>query len=176
MGTPFVTARRNFPTDTNGSSRVWLAGGYAPTAPTASMEIFGICGTPTPTPTATPTATSSPTATPTATATFTPTSYGHVYAYPDSYGDIHANGNGYSYGHCYGDCHSHSYCDRIAAAYTDATASPDTAASPLALLPIKGTRENELASSQLEMDRSVATDDDKLIFGGNISHGKAASV
>ena len=73
IGTPFVTARRNFPTDTNGSSRVWLAGGYAPTAPTASMEIFSICGTPTPTPTATPTATSSPTATPTATATFTPT-------------------------------------------------------------------------------------------------------
>ena len=73
IGTPFTTARRNFPTDTNGSSRVWLAGGYAPTAPTASMEIFSICGTPTPTPTATPTATSSPTATPTATATFTPT-------------------------------------------------------------------------------------------------------
>ena len=72
IGTPFVTARRNFPTDTDGC-RVWLAGGYAPTAPTASMEIFSICGTPTPTPTATPTATSSPTATPTATATFTPT-------------------------------------------------------------------------------------------------------
>src|SRR4029077_8269628 len=40
IGTPFTTARRNFPTDTNGSSRVWLAGGYAPTAPTASMEKF----------------------------------------------------------------------------------------------------------------------------------------
>ncbi len=28
----FVTARRNFPTDTDGTSRIWLAGGYAPTA------------------------------------------------------------------------------------------------------------------------------------------------
>ena len=51
IGTPFTTARRNFPTDTDGSSHVWLAGGYAPTAPIASMEIFGICGTPSPTPT-----------------------------------------------------------------------------------------------------------------------------
>ena len=31
-GTPvpaFITARRNFPTDTDGTSRIWLAGGYA---------------------------------------------------------------------------------------------------------------------------------------------------
>ena len=75
IGTPFMTARRNFPTDTNGTDRVWLAGGYAPTTPTASMEIFGICGTPTPTPTATATATgsSTPTATPTASPSSTPT-------------------------------------------------------------------------------------------------------
>ena len=30
LGTPFVTARRNFPTDTDGTCRIWLAGGYAP--------------------------------------------------------------------------------------------------------------------------------------------------
>jgi hypothetical protein len=46
----FVNARRNFPTDTDGTGRIWLAGGYAPSAPTASMEIFD-CATPTPTPT-----------------------------------------------------------------------------------------------------------------------------
>jgi hypothetical protein len=77
----FVTARRNFPTDTDGTTRVWLAGGYDSTGvPVSSMEIFcNAEGTPTPTPTATPTATPSvtpsptPTATPTATASVTPT-------------------------------------------------------------------------------------------------------
>jgi N-acetylneuraminic acid mutarotase len=55
----FTTARRNFPTDTDGTTRIWLAGGYDNTGvPVASMEIF--CqgaGTPTPTPTATATVT-----------------------------------------------------------------------------------------------------------------------
>ena len=37
---PFVTARRNFPTDTDGGSRVWLAGGYAPSSPDMTMEIY----------------------------------------------------------------------------------------------------------------------------------------
>src|SRR5437588_5933637 len=36
---PFVNARRNFPTDTDGVSRVWLAGGYEPTAAAFDMEI-----------------------------------------------------------------------------------------------------------------------------------------
>ena len=36
---PFVNARRNFPTDTDGVSRVWLAGGYEPATPAADMEI-----------------------------------------------------------------------------------------------------------------------------------------
>src|SRR4029077_21057742 len=69
----FVNARRNFPTDTNGTDHIWLAGGYDSTGlPTASMEIFNCPqGSPTPTPTATATAT--PTATATATATPTPT-------------------------------------------------------------------------------------------------------
>ena len=39
--------------------------------------------------------------------------------------------------------------DRIAAAYTDATATADTAASSLALFRIMGTRENELVSPRL---------------------------
>jgi len=69
----FVTARRNFPTDTDGTTRIWLVGGYAPTAPTASMERFCAGGPATPTPTATATATHTPTATPTATATATHT-------------------------------------------------------------------------------------------------------
>ena len=68
----FVTARRNFPVDTDGISHIWLAGGYAPTTPTDSMEIF-CAAAPSPTPTPTPTATVTPTATPTATPTPTPT-------------------------------------------------------------------------------------------------------
>ena len=72
IGIPFVTARRNFPTDTDGTTHIWLSGGYDVdgVTPLASMEIF--CqgsGTPTPTPTATATAIGSATATPTATAT-----------------------------------------------------------------------------------------------------------
>jgi len=37
---PFVDARRNFPTDTDGTTKIWLAGGYAPSSPVSSMEIF----------------------------------------------------------------------------------------------------------------------------------------
>ena len=86
----FVTARRNFATNSNGgcgftSGRIWLVGGYASdSTPLSSMEIY--CepcfqGTPTatptaprtPTPTATATFTRTPTATPTASATPTAT-------------------------------------------------------------------------------------------------------
>jgi hypothetical protein len=75
---PFINARRNFPTDTNGTDHIWLSGGYDSTGvPVASMEIFCQAGvTPTPTPTATATATATPTATATATATATPTPTG----------------------------------------------------------------------------------------------------
>jgi hypothetical protein len=68
-GPSFTTARRNFPTDTDGSSRVWLAGGYASDNVTAlsTMEIFQCAATPT------PTATNTPTSTPTSTPTPTPT-------------------------------------------------------------------------------------------------------
>jgi hypothetical protein len=62
----FTTARRNFATDTDGTTKIWLAGGYDNSGvPVASMEIF--CqgaGTPTPTPTATATATATATITP----------------------------------------------------------------------------------------------------------------
>ena len=74
VGIPFANARRNFPTDTDGNTRIWLAGGYDVDGltPLASMEIF--CNavatpTPTPTPTATATATATGTGTPTPTAT-----------------------------------------------------------------------------------------------------------
>ena len=75
-GQPFTHARRSFPTDTDGTTHIWLSGGYDVDnlTPLASMEIF--CqggGTPTPTPTATATATATPTATGTVTATPTAT-------------------------------------------------------------------------------------------------------
>ncbi len=93
----FMTARRNFPTDTTGfnfafgTSYIWLAGGYGSDGmPLSSTEVWCVAiptpseppGTPTATPTATPTLspTGSPTATHTpptptvtATATHTPT-------------------------------------------------------------------------------------------------------
>jgi hypothetical protein len=50
LGPAFVTARRNFPAASDGDS-IWLVGGYAPTAPVASMEIYSQgaqCATPTP--------------------------------------------------------------------------------------------------------------------------------
>ena len=45
VGTPFNSARRNFPTDTDGTSNIWLSGGYDVdgVTPLASMEIFS-CG------------------------------------------------------------------------------------------------------------------------------------
>ena len=71
LGQPFVNARRNFPTDTDGTSNIWLAGGYEPATPAGDMEIFHCpvspCASPTPTPTATATATFTPTPTPTPT-------------------------------------------------------------------------------------------------------------
>ena len=71
----FMTARRNFAVDTgeNGvinARGIWLAGGYAPTSPTDSTEVF--CG-PGFTPTPTPTATLTPPVSPTPTATVRPT-------------------------------------------------------------------------------------------------------
>jgi hypothetical protein len=42
----FMTARRNFPTDTDGTTNIWLAGGYAPSTPTNSTEVFCQGGAP----------------------------------------------------------------------------------------------------------------------------------
>ena len=74
-GPAFVTPRRNFPADSDGSN-IWLVGGYAPTSPDSTMEIYHSavpCG---PTVTATSTATSTgvaSTSTPTSTHTSVPT-------------------------------------------------------------------------------------------------------
>ena len=74
IGQPFVNPRRNFATDTDGSHRIWLTGGYDATGvPINSTEVFNcplsMCAQqPSPTPTGSP----PPTATPTATATTTP--------------------------------------------------------------------------------------------------------
>jgi N-acetylneuraminic acid mutarotase len=77
IGTPFVTARRNSATDTDGTGNIWLAGGYdASLAIIASTESFNCpispCGAPTPTPTPTPTATPTPPPSPTPRETRTP--------------------------------------------------------------------------------------------------------
>jgi len=73
IGQPFVTARRNFATDTDGNGNIWVAGGYDISGlPIASMEIFSCLDSPCapiPTPTATPTVTQTPSATATATTT-----------------------------------------------------------------------------------------------------------
>ena len=87
IGVPFNNPRRNFPTDTDGTTRIWLSGGYDVDGltPLASMEIFcqgGGTPTPTPTATATGTATATPTATATTTATATATATGTVTATP----------------------------------------------------------------------------------------------
>jgi len=66
--------------------------------------------------------------------------------------NTHAN----TYGIVDSNSYSNSYSDRTAAAFTDATATTDTAASSLALFRLRGTRENELASSQPEVDRPAA--------------------
>jgi N-acetylneuraminic acid mutarotase len=78
VSTPMPDARRNSAMDTDGTNRIWFAGGYdGGGAIVASMFIFNCpvspCGA-SPTPTATATATRTPTATPTATAIATATS------------------------------------------------------------------------------------------------------
>jgi hypothetical protein len=74
LGSPFVNARRNFATDTNGTDHIWLAGGYDSSgAPTDSTEVFACPVSPC-APSPTPTATATPTATPTPTATAAPRS------------------------------------------------------------------------------------------------------
>ena len=90
IGPPFVTPRRNFPTDTDvgqvgfGTGHIWLAGGYGSDGtPLSTMEIYCYTVptpseppmTPTATPTLTVTVTPSPTASPTPSDTPTPTPF-----------------------------------------------------------------------------------------------------
>ena len=56
----FVTTRRDFSADTDGATKIWLAGGYAPNSETNSMETFCAAG-PTPSPTVIPTPRPAPT-------------------------------------------------------------------------------------------------------------------
>ena len=72
VGQPFAHARRDSATDTDGSQRIWVAGGYDATGvPISSMEVFNCFGNQCP-PAPSPTPTVSSTPTPTATATSTP--------------------------------------------------------------------------------------------------------
>src|SRR5207249_1478427 len=78
VGMPMLTARRNSADDTDGTERIWAAGGYDGTgAVSATMDIFTCpvspCASASPTPTATATATVTASGTPTATATATVT-------------------------------------------------------------------------------------------------------
>jgi plastocyanin len=76
---PFNNARRNFPADTDGTTHIFLSGGYDVDGltPLASMEIFcagaGPTPSPTPTPTITPPVSPTPTVTPSVTPSITPT-------------------------------------------------------------------------------------------------------
>jgi plastocyanin len=75
LGPPMLTPRRNAAMDTDGTSRIWAAGGYDDTGvANITTEVFcQSTGTPTPTPTATPTSSETMTPTATPTATHTPT-------------------------------------------------------------------------------------------------------
>ena len=108
LGQPFVNARRNFPTDTDGTNDIWLAGGYDMTGvPVASMEIFCAAG-------ATPTPTPSPTATPTVT-----------------FSDTNSN----TFGDTISDANGDPIADRHA--QSDAAATPDTVSTPNAVREVR---------------------------------------
>ena len=100
---PFTTARRNFPTDTNGTDRIWLSGGYASDGitPLASMEIFSCSGGASPTPTATGTPSATPTCTPGGTpgpwTQAAPVTVDHYGGFMDSDGTVAYEGGGYSF-------------------------------------------------------------------------------
>jgi hypothetical protein len=97
-------------------------------------------------------------------------SYGHSYGYRNSDSDCncHIYANSYSYGYGNGYCHgnSNANCNCIAAAYTHATASAHTGASSLALFGIRGTRQNELASSQVQRCSKSLTNAGRAIYKG----------
>jgi len=80
LGPPFMSPRRNFAADTDGT-HIWIAGGYDAAVLQNTMEIFTLAGG-TPTATATNTPANTPTDTPTSTATSTPTATATVAATP----------------------------------------------------------------------------------------------
>ena len=125
-----------FPVGTHVGSTAVVVGGYNGSSTTNSVEINvtgGGCASPTPTvaPSATPTATPTftPTATPTATvtSTVTPTATATATAAFTPTATATATSTATRYGHRY------SNCNGIAAAYTDAKASSDTAAPTVRL-------------------------------------------
>ena len=157
-----------------GAGQIWSVGGLVGQTFQFLAEVQtrsnggGPCGTPTATPTFTPTATATATATHTPTATPTATAHSRRQRLPRQQLRIHRQQRRRD---------SNSNSDRTAAAYTDATATADTAASPLACCGFEGTRENELASSQLEVDgppqRTMTNEFPKA---QTILGGKAASL
>jgi len=79
IGIPFAAARRNFAADSDGSSRIFIAGGYdANNALNNTVEVFGssVCTTPTPSPS--PSGTPGGSVTPTPGGSVTPTPGGSV--------------------------------------------------------------------------------------------------
>ena len=78
------------------------------------------------------------------------------------------DGNSYRYRNSYRD--GNGNCDHIAAAYAHATASADAAATSLALSGIRGTRENQLASSQLQSCSKSLTNAARVLYKGGGLH------
>jgi hypothetical protein len=133
MGPAFTLARRNFPADTDGT-RIYMAGGYAPTAPTDNMEIFtgsGNCptavpttavpitNTPVPPTTAVPTGTPKvATETPMATNTAIPTNTTTPTVCPFQFVDVPPGHTFYPYVRCL-------VCRFIISGYADGTFRPN---------------------------------------------------
>jgi Kelch motif/Galactose oxidase, central domain len=126
IGTPFATARRNFPTDTDGTCRVWLAGGYAPTTPTDAMEIFCCGGGQSPTPTGTPSATPTcpPGGSPGPWTQAAPVTIDHYGGFMDSNGTVAWEGGGYSFSAA-GNINQFGRFDPVANTWTPLAPVPD---------------------------------------------------
>ena len=100
----FTTARRNFPTDTDGTTRIWLAGGYDATGVPAGLD-----------------------------GNLLPRRWnanantdGNSDGYSNSYGNCHSDGNSHSLAN--GDTNTHAVRRKM---YSDAAASSDSSASPV---------------------------------------------
>src|SRR5262249_8289467 len=122
LGTPFTTGRRNFPTDTDGTCRIWLAGGYDSTGlPTASTERF-CCGGGGQSPTPTPTCAAGGTPGPWTQAA--PVAIDHYGGFMDSDGTFAYEGGGYSFSAA-GNINQFGKFDPVANAWTPLAAVPD---------------------------------------------------